>query len=191
MGRVITLLPRSSDVAWTKFGASVLNRRVGPGSGAAPAAAAAATAAVANQAGPQGNNPHWLNPIVGQSIDLSNANGVVIGANPNRCGILIQNNSASGGPNIWYRWGRPAKANGGTKIAPGAAILLDFTCPRSSLYVFVDAAGLIGNIEEYVHSPLPPNFMVPSGGGPSDIGIQAWGITSVGGVGNATVNGVI
>lgn len=183
---MLTLVPRSADAAWTRLGKGKFNARPQPGGGESSSAAAAAAnspaaqaAAAAAEAFPSGPNwvggADWLNPVVAQQVDIGNITSAVLGLNPKRVGLIIQNNSAAGGPNLYVSFGQVAVAGKGLKVAPnGGAVLMDFACPRNPVYVTVDAAGMIGTIIELSNVPLPPQTQMPQGG--QDIGIVAWGI---------------
>lgn len=131
-----------------------------------------------SQAFPSGPNwvggADWLNPVVATQVNLGNVQGAVLGLNPKRVGLIIQNNSASGGPNLYVSFGSPAAVGQGLKIAPGGGVLMDFACPRSPIYVISDASGMVGVMVELSNVPLPPATQMPAG--LSDIGLRAWGM---------------
>jgi len=148
------LVPLAYDVAWTDL-IQIFDPEASPGTSAA-AAAAAGIAQVAP----------------------TNA-GVALAANPARVCLLIQNNSATGGPVLWFNFGQPAVAGigGNFALAPGAALVIaqPEACPKEAVYIAWAGAGTA--IGALYQSSLPSMKQPVSSetSWQSDIGAQAWG----------------
>lgn len=186
-GAANMLVPQAYDTGWTEL-AQAFNETLSPGTVAAltgQAAPAANQAAAAESAVEVTNFPSspdspadrdWHNPVAAAMIAIgANSSGMILGANPKRCALTIQNNSASGGATFWIAFGTPAVQYNSIQLAPGAGLVRDARCPRDAVYILITgAAGVTGGVIEedsYVDSP---------GGAyvPKNAGAEAWGFVS-------------
>lgn len=77
---------------------------------------------------------YTIYPINGQG-------GASLNANPKRVVFLAQNNSATGGPNLYVNFGNSAAPNNSILLVPGAGILFDISAPTNTAYLFFPSAG--------------------------------------------------
>lgn len=188
------LMPQAYDTAWTEL-AQVFNLALSPGEVAAitgipQSAAAAANAGNAPAAGAaasfpslpmaQGDRPYG-NPVSASMLPIgAGASGMILGANPKRVGLTIQNNSASGGATFWISFGVPATQNLSLALAPGVGLVRDGAVPRDAVYILITGPSGVtaGAIEEdsFVGPPVPqPPIMSPIDWATVNTGANAWG----------------
>lgn len=155
------LVPMPYDPAWTDL-RDVWDPAISPGDIAAnPALAAAAGSAAAVPATPS---------------------GAVMAANPRRGCLIIQNNSATGGPVLWFNFGQPAVANaaGSFALQPGSSLVIAEAkaVPKEALFVMWAGTGTA--IGAYYQNTLPEAVQTTSTvtGWQENIGAQAWGYSS-------------
>jgi hypothetical protein len=105
--------------------------------------------------------------------------GLSLPANPARVCLIIQNNSASGGPVLWFNFGQQAVANVGGSFAlqPGSSIVIaqPEACPKEAIYtVWAGAGTAIGAL----YQSTLPSMKTPVSTEQSwqnNLGAQAWG----------------
>lgn len=158
------LMPQAYDVAWTDL-RQPFNLGYAPGEdfvGSSPAAAAAASAAqgVTGAAG-------------------ATTAGAVLNANPQRACLIVQNNSATGGPVLWFNFGQPAVPNapGSFALLPGGSLVIaePKACPKESVYIAWSGAG--SAIGAYYQNSIPQAVQSTSSvtGWQANLGAIAWG----------------
>lgn len=135
--------PQAWDVEWTGFDV-VLNlapayscsANEAPTCSTAASAAAAAVAAVAASGNP--------NAVVTHSVPIAaNSGGAlsILGGNPNRKLLLLQNNSTATSPDVaptfYFGFGALANIGQGLALAPGVGMVLDVSCPIDAVYLTI------------------------------------------------------
>lgn len=151
------LLPQAYDVAWTGL-TDAFNGKPSPGSIVLPGG----------------------QPAVGTATGLGPSSaGQVMTANPLRACLILQNNSATGGPVLWFNFGAPAVANAGGSFSlqPGGSLVIaqPKACPKESVYVAWSGAGT--QLGAFYQNSLPQSSVPVSSeqGWQGNIGAQAWG----------------
>jgi hypothetical protein len=105
--------------------------------------------------------------------------GLALPANAARVCLLIQNNSATGGPVLWFNFGQQAVANVGGSFAlqPGSSLVIaqPEACPKEAIYIAWSGAGTA--IGALYQSTLPSMKAPVSSetSWQSNLGAQAWG----------------
>lgn len=153
------LRPQAYDIAWTDL-RQPFNSGYSPGS---PGSSSPAATAAQGSAGGTG----------------STSVGAILPANPLRACLILQNNSATGGPVLWFNFGQPAVANapGSFALQPGGSLVIaePKACPKESLYVAWSGAGTA--LGAYYQNSLPQAEKPTSSeqGWQANLGAQAWG----------------
>jgi hypothetical protein len=161
---VQTLIPNASDVAWTDA-ETVFDPTLSPGADTGYQNAADAVNAQGGAGGALGAFPSepnapgdrdWSNPTSATPTPITaSSGGVLLGPNPKRNLLIIQNNSASGGATFWVSFNFPAVPGQCIGLAPGQALVLDYIVPRDTVYLTITgAAGATqGTVIEGSYSP--------------------------------------
>jgi hypothetical protein len=147
------LVPQAYDLAWTDL-TQIFDPEVSPGTAAAMAAAGIAQIA----------------PVTA---------GLALPANPARVCLMIQNNSATGGPVLWFNFGQQAVAGVGGSFAlqPGSALVIaqPEACPKEAIYtVWAGSGTALGAL----YQSTLPSMKTPVSSEQSwqnNLGAQAWG----------------
>lgn len=146
-----TLLPRSSDPAWTRLKAGILSGTAGgPGGGLAAAASG------------------------GSAPILSGAQALQLAVNRRRACLIIQNNSQTGGPTLWCSFGRQAVVGQCLAFPPGAGLVIaePQACPKEAVYTVSSGAGILLAAIYENSLPAPPNEADST----SNESLLSWGI---------------
>lgn len=118
---MLTLIPRASDPAWTRLKAGIFSPSAG---------------------GPGGSGVAVVSG--GASTLLDASGGVALNQNLSRGTLMIQNNSATGGPTLWYDFGVPAKENFSFSLEPGAGLVIcNKECPKEAIYYTSSGTGTL------------------------------------------------
>ena len=133
-----TLIPnRAADIAWTSL--------KGPPFNHVPM---------------EGTQDESLPGNSGSSLPLLTAGATqALSANKARACLILQNNSASGGPVLWFAFGQRAVVNQSFALQPGGSLVIaNFeACPKESLWTLVSGAGtFFGSVYEST-KPVPPS----------------------------------
>ncbi|MGH7144774.1 MAG: hypothetical protein ACREJ2_11700 [Planctomycetota bacterium] len=151
------LIPQAYDVAWTSL-RQPFNVAPSPGELTTPASTAAQGSAGAT---------------------AGTSSGAILPANPLRACLILQNNSATGGPVLWFNFGQPAVASsaGSFALQPGGSLVIaePKACPKESLYVAWSGAGTA--LGAYYQNSLPEKTAPTSSsqGWKDNLGAIAWG----------------
>ncbi len=154
------LMPAPYDTAWTTLHEQ-FNARPAPGSIAPPPAAAnGAVGALASGASGAGSS--------GQALPLNTC----------RSCLIIQNNSAPGGPVLWFNFGAVAVANQCFALQPGGSLVIaePKSCPKEAIYTAFSGAGTgIAAIYQNSDPELCQQASQPLQTLSEDVGAVAWG----------------
>lgn len=117
---MLTLVPRASDPAWTRLDAGSFSGRNGGIGGASSNVASG-----------------------GSTVLLAGSTGQALDAQPTRACLILQNNSAVGGPVLWYDFGQPAVENQSFSLQPQAGLVIanPDACPKEAVYVTISGSG--------------------------------------------------
>lgn len=148
------LVPLPYDTAWTELNEQ-FNAQASPGATALPAPAAAANGAVSSA-------------VTGAALSL----------NPCRSCLIIQNNSATGGPVLWFNFGTAAVVNQCFALQPGGSLVIaePKACPKEAVYTTWSGAG---TPIAAIYQNSDPELCQQSSGTPrslsDNVGAVAWG----------------
>jgi hypothetical protein len=189
--RANMLVPQAYDVAWTEL-AQAFNLTLSPGQIALLTGEPQAASNAAPSTAPTASFPSvpmalgdraFRNPISATMVPIgAGSNGVILGANPKRTGLTIQNNSASGGATFWIAFGQPAQQTFSIGLAPGQGLVREGNVPRDAVYILITgASGVTGGVIEEESFVDAPGELLPI----ANVGASAWGYGSFTGGGNA------
>ncbi len=157
------LIPQAYDVAWTRL-EEVFNARPSSSPGSAGT-------------GPAGSSSPAATAASGSVNSATSASGMVLPANPERACLIIQNNSATGGPTLWFNFGAPAVPNQCFALQAGGSLVIaqPEACPKEALYLSSSGSGSL--ICAYYQNSIPEPASLTAGPLPlsSDVGAVAWG----------------
>jgi hypothetical protein len=94
----------------------------------------------------------WVNRNITNTIPVQLQTGVslrILPTNPKRTGIIIQNLDATAALNFSFS---NDLAGNGAQIGAGGSVLLDFTCPPDTLYLFCGTANIRALVMEFSRS---------------------------------------
>lgn len=74
------------------------------------------------------------------AIDSTVGSTQILPVNQRRTFLLVQNQDATGGDNLYFNFSSGAGVNVGVQLTPGEGIVLDINTPNNSVFVYFDAS---------------------------------------------------